>query len=118
MEAIALILAAGRGTRMKSDLIKVLHPILGIPMVMWTINEARKVHLRPCLVVGHQEERVRSALSKEADILFARQTVPRGTGDAVLSALDQLPQQGIVVVCCGDTPLLRAATLTNTGLSQ
>ena len=111
MQAIALILAAGRGTRMKSELIKVLHPILGKPMVMWPIHAAQEAGLRPCLVVGHQEEKVRAALSHE-DILFARQAVPRGTGDAVLSAFDVLPQEGAVLVCCGDTPLLRTQTLS------
>lgn len=111
MQAIALILAAGRGTRMKSELIKVLHPILGQPMVMWPIHAAQKAGLKPCLVVGHQEEKVRSTLRDE-DLLFARQVVPRGTGDAVLSAFDVLPQEGVVLVCCGDTPLLRTETLS------
>lgn len=110
MQAIALILAAGRGTRMKSELIKVLHPILGKAMVMWPIHAAQEAGLKPCLVVGHQEEKVRSALCNE-DLLFARQVVPRGTGDAVLSAFDVLPQEGVVLVCCGDTPLLRTKTL-------
>ena len=111
MQAIALILAAGRGTRMKSELIKVLHPILGIPMVMWPIRAAQQAGLQPCLVVGHQEERVRTTLATE-HVLFARQETPRGTGDAVLSAFDVLPQEGSVLVCCGDTPLLRTQTLS------
>ena len=111
MQAIALILAAGRGTRMKSELIKVLHPILGKAMVMWPIHAAQEAGLKPCLVVGHQEEKVRGALSNE-DILFARQAVPRGTGDAVLCAFDVLPKEGAVLVCCGDTPLLRTQTLS------
>ena len=110
MHAMALILAAGQGTRMKSKLIKVLHPILGMPMVMWPIQAARNAGLQPCLVVGHQEELVRSALEGE-EILFARQPVPRGTGDAVLCAFHVLPQEGAVLVCCGDTPLLRSKTL-------
>ena len=111
MKAIALILAAGRGTRMKSELIKVLHPILGTPMVMWPIQAARQAGLSPCLVVGHQEDRVRAALKDEVDISFATQAVPRGTGDAVLCAFPALPESGQMLVCCGDTPLLRAQTL-------
>ena len=111
MQAIALILAAGKGTRMKSELIKVLHPILGKAMVMWPIHAAQEAGLKPCLVVGHQEEKVRTALATE-DLLFARQAVPRGTGDAVLSAFDVLPKEGVVLVCCGDTPLLRTQTLS------
>ena len=112
MHAMALILAAGQGTRMKSKLIKVLHPMLGVPMVMWPIQAARKAGLKPCLVVGHQEDSVRAALEGE-DVLFARQAVPRGTGDAVLCAFDVLPQEGSVLVCCGDTPLLRTKTLAD-----
>ena len=76
---------------------------------MWPIRAARSAGLKPCLVVGHQEELVRTALAGE-DLLFARQDVPKGTGHAVLSALKQLPEEGVLLVCCGDTPLLRAET--------
>ena len=96
---------------MRSDLIKVLHPILGIPMVMWPINAAKAAGLQPCLVVGHQEDRVRETLKNDG-VLFARQAIPRGTGDAVLCAFEALPQSGSVLVCCGDTPLLRAHLAT------
>ena len=51
MNAIALVLAAGRGSRMRSSLIKVLHPLLGIPMVMWPVRQARAAGLKACLVV-------------------------------------------------------------------
>ena len=112
MKAIALILAAGKGTRMKSDLIKVLHPILGRSMVGWSIDIARGAGLQPCIVVGHQEDRVRDALANE-DVSFARQSTPQGTGHAVLCALDELPMEGTLLVMFGDTPLFRSETLSH-----
>ena len=112
MKAIALILAAGKGTRMKSDLIKVLHPILGRSMVGWSIDIARGAGLQPCIVVGHQEDRVRNALANE-DVSFARQSTPQGTGHAVLCALDMLPKEGTLLVMFGDTPLFRSETLSH-----
>lgn len=107
----ALILAAGRGTRMKSSLAKVLHPLLGRPMVRFPIDAARAAGLSPYVVVNYQEDRVRAALSDQADVAFARQEQTRGTGDAVRSAFGVLPDAGVVVVMNGDGPLLTAETL-------
>lgn len=107
----ALILAAGRGTRMKSSLAKVLHPLLGRPMVRFPIDAAREAGLKPFVVVHHQEDRVRVALADQPDVTFARQEQTRGTGDAVRSAFGVLPQDGTVVVLNGDGPLLSADTL-------
>lgn len=107
----ALILAAGRGTRMKSAMAKVLHPLLGRPMVRFPIDAARDAGLAPFVVVHHQEEQVRAALADQPDVTFARQEQTRGTGDAVRSALGVLPEDGVVVVLNGDGPLLTAATL-------
>ena len=106
----AVILAAGRGTRMKSKLAKVLHPLLGRPMVAHVAASARSAGLRPVLVVNHQEDAVREAFAGD-DVLFARQEQTRGTGDAVASALTALPHSGTVVVMAGDAPLLRAETI-------
>ena len=106
----AVILAAGRGTRMKSSLAKVLHPLLGRPMVGHVVSAARGAGLLPVLVVNHQEENVRSAF-KGTSTLFARQEQTRGTGDAVASALSVLPESGTVVVMAGDAPLLRTETV-------
>jgi bifunctional UDP-N-acetylglucosamine pyrophosphorylase/glucosamine-1-phosphate N-acetyltransferase len=111
MHASALILAAGRGTRMKSALAKVLHPLLGRPMVRFPIDAAREAGLKPYVVVHHQEDDVRAALADQPDVTFARQEQTRGTGDAVRSALSVLPADGIVVVANGDCPLLTADTL-------
>ena len=106
----AVILAAGRGTRMKSKLAKVLHPLLGKPMVAHVAASATQAGLRPVLVVNHQEDAVRAAFAG-SDVLFARQEQTRGTGDAVASALRALPEAGTVVVMAGDAPLLRAETI-------
>jgi bifunctional UDP-N-acetylglucosamine pyrophosphorylase / glucosamine-1-phosphate N-acetyltransferase len=110
MKKIAVILAAGRGTRMKSSLNKVLHPILGRSMVGWSIDACRQAELQSCVVVGYQGEQVRKAFIDE-DVSFATQDEPRGTGHAVLCALESLPQSGLCVVMCGDTPLFRGETL-------
>ena len=79
-------------------------------MVAWPIQAARAVGLQPVLVVGHQEEQVRAAF-QDSGVLFARQPVPRGTGDAVRCALEALPDQGRMVVMAGDAPLFQADTL-------
>jgi bifunctional UDP-N-acetylglucosamine pyrophosphorylase/glucosamine-1-phosphate N-acetyltransferase len=95
---------------MKSSLAKVLHPLLGKPMVGHVVSAARGAGLLPVLVVNHQEEHVRSAF-KGTSTLFARQEQTRGTGDAVASALSVLPESGTVVVMAGDAPLLRTETV-------
>ena len=112
MPDVALILAAGRGTRMRSSLAKVLHPLLGRPMVAWCVEAARAAGLEPVVVVNHQEEAVRAALAHQG-VRFARQPEPRGTGHAVLSALPELPADGAMIVMAGDCPLLRPETLSD-----
>ncbi|MFT5685530.1 MAG: bifunctional UDP-N-acetylglucosamine pyrophosphorylase/glucosamine-1-phosphate N-acetyltransferase [Myxococcota bacterium] len=107
---VALILAAGRGTRMRSRLAKVLHPLLGLPMARFSIDAAVDAGLAPTVIVHHQEDQVRAGLAGEG-IRFVRQEQTRGTGDAVASALPTLPASGVVVVLCGDTPLVRGETL-------
>jgi len=106
----AVILAAGRGTRMKSDLAKVLHPLVGRPMVAHVVVAAHAAGLQPVVVVNHQEDQVRAALDAH-DVRFARQTETRGTGDAVACALSALPDAGTVVVMAGDAPLVRTETI-------
>lgn len=110
MAATALILAAGRGTRMRSRLAKVLHPVLGWPMVQHAVDACHRAGLSVRLVVHHQEDAVRAALAG-SDVGYSRQVEPRGTGDAVAAALADLPAQGVVVVLPGDAPLLRPQTL-------
>ncbi len=107
---VAVILAAGRGTRMNSRLAKVLHPLLGRTLAGWVVSAAREAGLDSVLVVHHQEEAVRAALAGPG-VRFVRQAQPRGTGDAVAAALPALPEAGPVVVACGDAPLVRGSTL-------
>jgi len=108
---LALVLAAGLGTRMRSRHAKVLHPVLGWPMVRHAVAACQEAGLEVRLVVHHQEPQVREALAG-LHVAFSRQEHPRGTGDAVRAALADLPATGTLVVLPGDAPLLRAQTLT------
>jgi len=107
-----VVLAAGEGTRMKSERAKVLHPVLGRPMVSYPLEVARA--LKPektVVVVGVQAKQVKDAL-QDYDLSFALQKEQKGTGHAVLSALPALKGfDGDVLVFYGDGPCLRAETL-------
>ncbi|MFN2421362.1 MAG: bifunctional N-acetylglucosamine-1-phosphate uridyltransferase/glucosamine-1-phosphate acetyltransferase [Gemmatimonadota bacterium] len=109
----AVVLAAGLGTRMKSRIVKVLHPLAGRPMIAWVLNAVRGVGAnRIVCVVGHQRERVRDAVAGEPSVEFAIQDEPLGTGHALQSASPALAGfDGDVLVCCGDTPLVTEGTL-------
>ncbi|MCP4809533.1 MAG: UDP-N-acetylglucosamine diphosphorylase/glucosamine-1-phosphate N-acetyltransferase [Proteobacteria bacterium] len=109
MTTTALILAAGKGTRMRSSLAKVLHPLCGRPMAGWVLTACSDAGLTPTLVVGHQADRVRDTFPGVPTALQAEQN---GTGHAVACAAEVLPRQGTLVVLAGDTPLVRGATLT------
>jgi bifunctional UDP-N-acetylglucosamine pyrophosphorylase/glucosamine-1-phosphate N-acetyltransferase len=108
---VAVVLAAGLGTRMRSARSKVLHPALGRPLVRWAVGAAQEAGLGVAVVVHHQEDLVRAALAGDG-VAFARQAAPRGTGDAVAAGLTALPGSGVLVVLCGDGPLIRSSTLT------
>ena len=96
---------------MKSTLAKVLHPLLGKPMVAHVAAwRPSRPGLSSILVVNHWGGRGTRAFSG-SDVMFARQEETRGTGDAVASALKVLPENGTVVVMAGDAPLLRAETI-------
>jgi len=112
-EAVAVILAAGRSTRMKSDTPKVLHEACGRPMIDYVLEAARAAGAgRIIVVVGHQAERVQSTLSHHSDVEFALQAEQHGTGHAVMMCRDQLAgHDGPVLVLAGDTPLLRGESL-------
>ena len=109
----AVVLAAGKGTRMKSHSIKVLHPIAGLPMIAWPVTVARQTGAAPIiLVVGHQASAVQGVFRGEDDIRCAMQEEQLGTGHAVACALDALAGfHGTVLILCGDTPLLQPETL-------
>jgi bifunctional UDP-N-acetylglucosamine pyrophosphorylase/glucosamine-1-phosphate N-acetyltransferase len=106
-----LILAAGYGTRMKSDLPKVLHPVAGRPMVEWAVKTAEQVsERRPVVVVGYGKEQVQDLLGDRTD--YAEQAQLLGTGHAVMQAEATLRGQAdAVVVFYADMPLLQASTL-------
>jgi bifunctional UDP-N-acetylglucosamine pyrophosphorylase/glucosamine-1-phosphate N-acetyltransferase len=111
--AIAVILAAGKGKRMQSDLAKVLHPACGRPMVEYVLDAARAAGAtRLVVIVGHQADRVKEALARHQDVEFALQTEQLGTGHAVMMARPQLEgHNGPVLVLAGDTPLIRSQSL-------
>jgi len=107
----AVILAAGQGTRMKSDLPKVLLPLGGRPMVIHALNTARALtDTKPVLVVGRGSEAVREIVDDGA--IFVEQAERLGTGHAVLQARETLHgQANLVLVTCADMPLLTIETL-------
>lgn len=114
MKPAAVILAAGKGTRMKSDLPKVAHEVCGRPMIEYVLDAARAAGAdRLIVVVGFRAEVVRDLLKKHPDVEFAVQEQQLGTGHAVMMCRPQLADhRGPVLVLAGDTPLLRAASLT------
>ncbi len=109
----ALILAAGKGTRMKSNLVKVLHELLGKPMLGWPLEAAREAGAKRIVIVaGHQADQLQKQFQESEEIRIALQEEQLGTGHAVscaLSCLDDLG--GSVLILCGDTPLLTGETL-------
>jgi len=109
----ALILAAGKGTRMRSDLAKVLHPLCGRPLLAYVLDSARAVGAdRVVVIVGYQADRVREQFAAER-VVFVEQREQLGTGHAVLQARDGFREvDGPVLILCGDVPLLRTSTLT------
>jgi len=108
-----IILAAGKGTRMKSDLVKVLHPLLGVPMLSYPIdlslngiNSGKTI-----VVVGYQGEKIRASFPDDR-LTFVDQGDPLGTGHAVLCTENYLKGvKGVILVLYGDVPLLKADTL-------
>lgn len=121
MEVIAaVVLAAGKGTRMKSDRAKVLHQACGRPLAYFPIRAAFALDCAPVVaVVGHQADLVEKELAQlfpGAPLEFALQKEQLGTGHAVLSAQAALKragatERGTVLLLCGDTPLVTAETL-------
>ena len=108
----AVILAAGQGTRMKSDLPKVLHPVVGVPMLSHVVQIARALDAAPIVsVIGHAADLVRTSLGSER-LTFAVQEEQLGTGHALQCAEAALKDfAGDLLLLCGDVPLLRDATL-------
>lgn len=112
-DVAALVLAAGEGRRMHSDLAKVLHPMAGRPLLAHVLEALAELGVgRTLVVIGHQRERVRAAFADHAGIEWVVQAEQRGTGDACRMAEPALGGfAGTLLVVCGDTPLLTARTL-------
>jgi len=108
----AVILAAGKGTRMKSDLAKVLHPLCGKPMLTYSIEVAQALGAEDiAVIIGHQADMVREAF-KEQGLIFIEQREQLGTGHAVLQAKNAFCHyHGTILILCGDVPLLRPSTV-------
>lgn len=108
----ALILAAGKGTRMKSDLAKVLHVLNGKPLLHYSLVAAKEAGAEKIVaVIGHQADKVREEFAGSSCI-FVEQNPQLGTGHAVLQAKDVLLNyNGLTVILCGDVPLLKASTI-------
>ncbi|PLR78939.1 bifunctional UDP-N-acetylglucosamine diphosphorylase/glucosamine-1-phosphate N-acetyltransferase GlmU [Bacillus sp. V3-13] len=107
----AVILAAGQGTRMKSKLYKVLHPVCGKPMVEHVVDQVSKLNIKEIVtIIGHGAEEVKSQLGDKSS--YALQAEQLGTAHAVMQAKEILSgKEGVTVVVCGDTPLIRAETI-------
>lgn len=110
MSLKSIVLAAGKGTRMKSKLPKVLHEILDKPMLDYVLDRCLELsNERPIVIVGHQGEMVAKHLEGRAQI--AEQKEQLGTGHAVMMGIDLIADDDDVLIVCGDTPLLTAQTL-------
>lgn len=107
----AIILAAGQGTRMKSKLYKVLHPVCGKPMVQHVIDQVKSLNINEIVtIVGHGAEKVKDQLGEDSQ--YALQAEQLGTAHAVQQAGDMLAdKEGVTIVVCGDTPLIKADTM-------
>jgi len=107
----AIILAAGQGTRMKSKLYKVLHPVCGKPMVQHVIDQVKSLNINEIVtIVGHGAEKVKEQLGNDSQ--YALQAEQLGTAHAVLQSEAMLAdKEGVTIVVCGDTPLIKAETM-------
>lgn len=110
----AIVLAAGQGTRMKSALPKVLHPVAGTPMLGHVLAAARQLQVAAChVVIGHGGEAVQAWTEKAGlkHLHWAMQAQQLGTGHAVLQAIPEVPDEAMVAILYGDVPLVSPETL-------
>lgn len=110
-----IILAAGLGTRMKSNKAKVLHELLGKPMVSYVVETATQVAGQDIiLVIGNQAETVKAVFSEKNEFGYAYQEQQLGTGHAVQCAIPHIPDYiSNVVILCGDVPLITSKTIAD-----
>ena len=107
----AVILAAGQGTRMKSKLYKVLHPVCGKPMVQHVVDQISKLNIEQIVTVtGHGADKVKAQLGNQSEYVLQEEQL--GTAHAVMQTKELLSgKQGTTLVICGDTPLIKAETM-------
>jgi bifunctional UDP-N-acetylglucosamine pyrophosphorylase/glucosamine-1-phosphate N-acetyltransferase len=112
MELASVVLAAGEGTRMRSDLTKILHPLAGNPIARWVVDTALEVGAdETVFVVGKDSTQIRQALG-DTKIQYVYQAERKGTGHAAMQARPVLQGRAkYVLICYGDMPLLEAETL-------
>ena len=110
---LAIVLAAGKGTRMQTDLPKVLVPVGGRPMVRYVIDALRSAGVPRCVVVvGYEAQRVEQELAGEPGVSFTLQSEQLGTGHAVMTCRNFLAKQhGPVVIVTGDSPMLQPSSV-------
>lgn len=110
-ELKVIILAAGKGTRMKSEIPKVLHKVCGLPMIQYVIWEAKRVSSeRPLVVVGYKAEMVTDSLGEQVEYVIQKEQL--GTGHAIMEAQTVLQGfSGDLLVLYGDTPFIHSSTL-------
>ncbi len=108
-DSVVVILAAGQGTRMRSSVSKLLHPLCGRPIVAWPVIAARAAGIGRVVVVDAPQRRLSTAL--DDDVVTVVQERPLGTADAVRAATDEFATAGTVLVLNGDAPLIEADTL-------
>lgn len=121
MSLAAIILAAGKGTRMKSDKVKVIHDVAGKALVTYVIEAVVGAGiLDVCLVIGYQGDSVKAVVSEEcahsyAEISYVEQSEQKGTGHAVMVCRDAFESKmdGDVIVLAGDCPLVRSETISH-----
>jgi len=107
-----IVLAAGQGKRMRSSRPKVLQPLAGRPLLAHVLATARELEpLGLRVVYGHGGEQVRAAFADQHDLTWVLQAQQKGTGHAVQTGLEGIPDQARVLVLLGDNPLITAATL-------
>jgi bifunctional UDP-N-acetylglucosamine pyrophosphorylase / glucosamine-1-phosphate N-acetyltransferase len=115
MDIDVIVLAAGKGTRMYSDLPKVLHPLAGVPMLTHVLRAANRLDPRNIYVVtGYQAEQVAAHYQDTVEfgsLMWVSQSEQLGTGHAVMQAMPQIDDHGLVLVLYGDVPLIKSDTL-------
>ena len=108
---IVVIIAAGEGTRMRSKLPKVLHPLCGRPLILWPVTAALEAGAGKVVVVDNPKRRLEDWLPENVEIAIQEQ--PKGTGDAVAAAGTHIEADATVVILSGDVPLISAQAISD-----